>query len=120
MKTVTRKQLIGLGASKYQADLITKSLTPVCKQGRSKVYDLFSVSDRIRMLLDNPRLKSTTRDAIQALRWELLALAEQIQDAPFGMGVLAQIEQTETLNQRAEDLFAQAKAKADRLREAKA
>jgi hypothetical protein len=120
MKTVTRKQLISLGASQYQADLMTKSLTLVCKQGRSNVYNLFAVSDRIRILLDNPRLKSATRDAIQAVRWELLALAEQIQDAPFGMSVLAQIEQSETLNRRAEDLFAQAKAKADRLRGAKA
>lgn len=120
MKTVTKRQLIDLGATKYQADLMTKSLAPLCKQGRSNIYDLFAVSDRIRVLLDSPRLKSATRDAIQGVRWELLALAEQIQDAPFGMSVLSQIEQAETLNRRSEDLFAQAKAKADRLRGAKA
>lgn len=119
MKTVTRKQLKDLGASQYQAELMTKSLTPLCRQGRSNVYDLFAVSDHIRMLLENSRIKTTTRDALQAVRWELLALVEQIQDAPFGMSVLDQIEEADSLHQRSEDLFAQAKARADQLRGAK-
>lgn len=119
MKTVTRRQLQELGASKYQADLITKSLIPVRQQGRAKVYDLFAVSDRIRALLENKRIKITTRDALQAIRWELLSLAEQIQDAPFGMSVLEQIEQVEVLHRRADDLVAQAQARAAQLRGAR-
>lgn len=119
MKTVTRRQLRDLGANGYQATLMTKDVSPICQQGRTNVYSLFSVSDRIRNLLENNRIRIATRDALQAIRWELLALAGQIQDAPFGMTVFEQIEEAEMLNQQAEELFAQAKARAEQLREAR-
>ena len=111
MKTITRKQLVSLGVSKYQAELVTKTLTPLRKQGSANVYDLFAVSDRCRERIENKRLKEATRTALQALRWELLALAEQIQDAPFGMTGLQQLECAESLGSRADALFAQAQTK---------
>lgn len=115
MKTVTRKQLVELGASKYQAELVTKPLAPLRKQKSANVYDLFAVSDRCKDLLENKRLKEATRHAIQSLRWAILSFAEQIQDAPFGMSGIEQLEYAETLHCRAEDLFAQTKAKAQHL-----
>lgn len=116
MKTVTRKQLVELGASKYQADLVTRTLTPLRKQGSTNVYDLFAVSDRCKDLLENKRLKEATRTAIQSLRWAILSLAEQIQDAPFGMSGIEQLEYAATLHQRAEDLFTQTKAKSQEVK----
>lgn len=118
MKTVTRKQLIEMGATKYQAELVTKALTPIRKQGSTNVYDLFAVSDRCKGLIENKRAKATTRNAIQSLRWAILSLAEQIQDAPFGMSGLEQLQYAETLNLRAEDLFAATKAKVEQLKKA--
>lgn len=115
MKTVTRKQLVELGASKYQAELVTKPLSPIRKQRSANVYDLFAVSDRCKDLLENKRLKETTRQAIQSLRWAILSFAEQIQDAPFGMSGIEQLEYAETLHRRAEDLFAQTKAKVQQI-----
>lgn len=111
MKTLTRKQLIEKGASKYQVDRITKTLQPVRQQGRTNVYDLFAVSTRCRELVENKRLRKLTRDALQALRWKILEFAEAIQDAPFGMTVLEQIEYTEQLSRRSEALFAKAQTK---------
>lgn len=116
MKTVTRKQLVELGASPYQSQLVTKLVTPVRKQGRANIYELFAVSDRCKALLENSRLKVTTRTAIQSLRWAILSLAEQIQDAPFGMSGIEQLEYAETLDRRAEALFAQTKAKVQQLK----
>lgn len=116
MKTVTRKQLVELGASPYQAQLVTKSLTPIRKQGRANIYELFAVSDRCKALLENSRLKATTRTAIQSLRWAILSLAEQIQDAPFGMSGIEQLNYAETLDRRAEALFTQTKAKVQQLK----
>ncbi|MBD2068911.1 hypothetical protein H6F93_15510 [Leptolyngbya sp. FACHB-671] len=120
MKTITRKQLVDLGASKYQAELVTKSLTPLRKQGRANVYDLFAASDRCKELIENKRLKEATRNAIQSLRWAILSLAEQIQDAPFGMSGLEQLEYADKLHHRAEDLFTQTKAKAQQMKKTSA
>lgn len=106
MKTVTRKQLMGMGASSYQSETVTKTLQPVRKQGRANVYDLFTVSDHCRELMENTALRKSTRDALQALRWEILAFAETIQEAPFGMTALEQIEYAEQLGCRAEAMFA--------------
>jgi len=108
MKTIRRKQLIEMGASKYQTEVITRDLQPVRKQGRAYVYDLFSVSSRCRELMENKCLRGSTRDAVKALRWELLTVAEAIQDAPFGMTTLAQIEYAEELGRRSETLLAEA------------
>lgn len=110
MKTATRKQLVEMGASKYQAKIVTKTLQPVQKQGRANVYDLFAVSDRCRELMENQRLRALTRNALKTLRWEILALAETIQDAPFGMTGVEQIEYVEQLSRRSEALFAEAQA----------
>lgn len=108
MKTITRKQLVEMGASKYQTEMITKTLQSLRKQGRAYVYDLFTVSDRCRELRENVRLRESTRNAIKALRWQLLAFAETVQDAPFGMTTLEQIEYAEQLGRRSETLFAEA------------
>lgn len=116
MKTVTRKQLIELGASKYQAELVTKPLTPIRKQASANVYDLFAVSDRCKEVIETKRVKVATRTAIESLRWALLSFAEQIQDAPFGMSGLEQLNYADRLHQRAEDLFTQTKAKAQQLK----
>jgi hypothetical protein len=116
MKTVTRKQLTRMGASKYQAESVTKTLKPICKQGQKNVYDLFAVSDRTLELMKNKRLWSSTRNALQSLRWEILTFAETIQDAPFGMKVTEQIEQAEQLSRRAEALFVEAQAQENQIR----
>lgn len=69
------------------------------------------MSNRCRELVENKRLRKLTRDALQALRWKILEFAEAIQDAPFGMTVLEQIEYTEQLSRRSEALFAEAQTK---------
>lgn len=117
MKTVTRKQLTGMGASKYLAELVTKTLKPIRQQRRANVYDLFAVSDHCRELMENKRLRLSTRDALQALRWEILTFAETIVDAPFGLSVVEQINQAEQLSRRAEALFAQAQAQEHQIKQ---
>lgn len=107
MKTVTRKQLMGMGASSYQAKLVTKTIKPIQKQGRTNIYDLFIVSDRASELMENQCLRESTRNALKALRWEILALAETTHDAPFGLAGLDVIEYAEWLGRRAKTLFTQ-------------
>jgi hypothetical protein len=116
MKTLTRKQVIDLGASKYQAELVTKGLQPVQKQGRAYVFDLFAVSDRCRELINNGRQKASTCEALTALRWEILRFAGAVQDASFGMSVLEQIEYAEGLGDRAEALLAEARAQKQQIK----
>lgn len=116
MKTIIRKQLIELGASKYQAELVTKTIIPIRRQGNANVYDLFAVSDRCKELTENKRLKEATRNTIQSLRWAVLSLGDQIQDAPFGMSGLEQLDYADKLHDRAEALFTQTKAKAQQMK----
>jgi len=60
--------------------------------------------------MENQRLRALTRNALKTLRWEILAFAETIQDAPFGMTGVEQIEYVEQLSRRSEALFAEAQA----------
>lgn len=117
MKTVTRKQLMGMGASSYQAELVTKTIKPVQKQGRTNIYDLFIVSDRASELMENQRLRESTRKALKALRWEILALSETTHDAPFGLTGLDVIEYAEWLGRRAKTLFTQTQEQERQIRQ---
>lgn len=108
MKTITRKQLIQLGASKYQARLVTKPLMPIKKQRNTNIYDLFIVSDRCRELIDNTHLRLATLNAIKSLRWSILEFAETLNDAPFGMSILERINCAETLEAQVNNLTKQA------------
>jgi hypothetical protein len=74
------------------------------------------VSNRCKELLENKRSKEITRSIIRSLRWAILSLAKQTQDAPFGMSDLELLEQAETLDRRAKNLFAETKAKAEKMR----
>lgn len=84
--TVTRKQLQAYGVSKYQAEAITKLLSPVAKQGSANLYDLSEIIKSARQYLERPRIKQTTRilltDLIRALQERLGNVVE----VPFAEG----------------------------------
>ncbi len=67
MRVITRKKLIQLGATSYQAKLVTKNLKVVRKEGRSNLYSASEVLSGCAALLNNKRVKKTTRDAISEL-----------------------------------------------------
>lgn len=59
-KTTTRKQLQGLGASRYHAVKVTQFIEPVGRQGQAYLYPINEVISSIREYLERPRLKAET------------------------------------------------------------
>jgi hypothetical protein len=60
-KVTTRLQLRGYGATRYQAQAITKNLTAAVHQGRAYAYPVSDVVASIREYLQRPRVQPATR-----------------------------------------------------------
>ncbi|WP_035829659.1 hypothetical protein [Crocosphaera watsonii] len=83
MNTTTRKQLRGYGLSPYLSIVITKTLTPTKKQGRTLIYDLSEVISAVRIYLTKTRLKPQTRVILQNLLTTLLERINNVVPLPF-------------------------------------
>jgi hypothetical protein len=81
---ITRHQLIGFGCTKHQAAALTKGLTPVGKQNRSNLYSMTEVIEAIATHLARPRIRKTTRVALQTVQTTLMNLTVNVITVPFG------------------------------------
>lgn len=84
--TATRRQLQAHGLSKYQAEAITKHLSPVAKQGSANLYDLSEVISSARQYLERPRIKQATREALTNLIQALQERLGNVVEIPFAEG----------------------------------
>ncbi len=83
-KLTTRQQLQGYGATRYQAEAITKNLTSVTQQGRAYAYAVSDVILSIRNYLLRPRIQPTTRQILEAVLKALLERLRNVIEVPFG------------------------------------
>ena len=83
-KLTTRKQLKGYGASSYHAEVITKNVTEVAKEGRAYVYTVSDVIISIREYLQRPRVKPASRQILEGILQVLLERLSNVIEVPFG------------------------------------
>ena len=83
-KVTTRLQLRGYGATRYQAEAITKNLTAVANQGRAYAYPVSDVVASIRQYLQRPRIQPATRQILEAVLQALLERLGNVIEVPFG------------------------------------
>ncbi len=90
-KVTTRLQLRGYGATRYQAEAMTKNLTAVANQGRAYAYPVSDVVASIREYLQRPRIQPTTRQILEAVLQALLERLGNVIEIPFGRGTNPEI-----------------------------
>ncbi|MGJ3245062.1 MAG: hypothetical protein ACFE0I_03185 [Elainellaceae cyanobacterium] len=73
LSTATRNKLKEFGASDYLARSITKSLSPVGKQGRSNLYLVAEIIAAIDAYFQR-RIRNSTKDCLHLIRAELLKI----------------------------------------------
>ena len=64
MPQLTRRDLVGLGISRYQSTAITKGIPAVGKKGNSNIYSLSDVLEALRAYLSR-RIKRETRATVE-------------------------------------------------------
>lgn len=84
LKTVTRKQLRGLGLSLYHAAAVTKVLKPSRQQGSTHLYSTTEVIGSLRQYIQRSRIKATTRETLKAALDILLDLIGNVVPVAFG------------------------------------
>jgi hypothetical protein len=84
IKTVTRKQLRGLGLSLYHAAVITKTLKPFSQKGSTYFYSASEVVGSLRLYLQRPRIKPATRETLNPALDILLDLIGNVVPVAFG------------------------------------
>lgn len=67
IEAITRKQLRGLGASRYHAIKVTERLSPIDRQGNSYLYPINEVITSIRTYRERPRLKPETHTKLETV-----------------------------------------------------
>ncbi len=82
-KVTTRLQLQGYGATRYQAEAVTKNLTSQALQGRAYIYAVSDVIASIRDYLQRPRIQPTTHQTLQAVLQALLERLSNVIEVPF-------------------------------------
>ena len=90
-KVTTRLQLRGYGATRYQAEAITKNLTAVANQGRAYAYPVSDVVASIREYLQHPRIQPATRQILEAVLQALLERLGNVIEVPFAGGTNPEI-----------------------------
>ena len=115
-KVITRLQLRGYGATRYQAEAITKNLTAAVHQGRAYAYPVSDVVASIREYLQRPRVQPATRQILEAVLQVLLERIGNVIEVPFGRGTHPEINKlARQLNQsmsRTDNALAELKATA--------
>jgi hypothetical protein len=90
-KVTTRIQLRGYGATRYQAEAITKNLTVVANQGRAYAYPVGDVVTSIREYLQRPRIQPATHQILKAVLQALLERLGNVIEIPFERGTNPEI-----------------------------
>ncbi len=80
----SRRQLQGLGLSRYQAAVVTKGLAMAQKQGNAGLYKLADVLSAARVYLGRQRIQPGTRQAIADLIEQLQAMLGNVVKPDFG------------------------------------
>jgi hypothetical protein len=93
---ITRPQLVGFGCTKHQAVELTKSMNVAGKQNRCNLYCIAEILDVIAVRISQPRIRKTTRAALQQIHETLTGLNRNIISIPFGA---PQTEATEAVKQ---------------------
>ncbi|MBD2080724.1 hypothetical protein [Leptolyngbya sp. FACHB-17] len=84
IKTITRKQLRGLGLSLYLAAAITKALKPSSQKGSTYFYAVTEVIGSLREYLQRSRIKPATRETLKPALDILLDLIGNVVPVAFG------------------------------------
>lgn len=82
-KLVTRSQLKGYGSSSYHANIITKSLIIISKQGRANAYAINDVITSLRDYLKRPNLKTNSQKTLRIVLQKLLERLGNLVEVPF-------------------------------------
>ncbi len=95
LQSVTRAQLVGYGASRYQASVITRSLQSIGSLGRAYTYDLRQVIQAIRVYAAQPRTRLATKACLADILKQLTARLDNLvifvaQQPTSEIGALAQ------------------------------
>ncbi len=85
-KVTTRLQLRGYGATRYQAEAVTRNLTVVANHGRAYAYPVSDVVASIREYLPRPRIQPATRQILEAVLKALLERIGNVIEVPFDRG----------------------------------
>ncbi|WP_008315873.1 hypothetical protein [Leptolyngbya sp. PCC 6406] len=80
---VTRRQLQAYGMSKYHAQIITKGLSPLGRQGQAYIYDLSQVIASINDYIKRPRIQKATRKTLEEILTVLRELLGNVVEIPF-------------------------------------
>lgn len=83
-KITTRLQLKGYGTTRYQAEVITKNLNSVGKQGRAYAYAVGDVIVSMKDYLQRPRVQSRSRQTLQVVLQVLQQRLNNVIEVPFG------------------------------------
>lgn len=86
-KVTTRLQLRGYGATRYQAEAVTRNLTVVANQDRAYAYPVSDVVASIREYLQRPRIQPATRQILEAVCRDLLERIGNVIEVPFDRGI---------------------------------
>lgn len=81
---VTRHQLIGLGATRYLAIVLTRELLPVGKEKRSYLYQMADVIRSIQAKQERPKTRKKTKATLEKLLQFLQKLSSNVVSIPFG------------------------------------
>jgi hypothetical protein len=90
-KVTTRLQLRGYGATRYQAEAVTKNLTVAANHDRSYAYLVSDVVASIREYLQRPRIQPATRQILEAVCRALLERIGNVIEVPFDRGTNPEI-----------------------------
>jgi len=90
-KVTTRLQLRGYGATRYQAEAVTRKLTVVANQGRAYAYPVSDVVASIREYLQRPRIQPVTHQILEAVLQALLERIGNVIEVPFDRGINPEI-----------------------------
>lgn len=80
---ITRHQLIGLGATRYLAILLTRELQPVGKEKRLYLYQMADVIRSIQTKQKRPRTRTKTKATLEKLLQSLQKLSSNVISIPF-------------------------------------
>ncbi|PZD75433.1 hypothetical protein C1752_00209 [Acaryochloris thomasi RCC1774] len=81
---ITRRHLMGLGATRYQSEVVTQSCPVKDKAGSANLYTISDVIQAITVYLERSRIRQATKNNLRRVLSELQPLASTVVETPFG------------------------------------
>ena len=81
----TRKQLIGYGATSYQAKIVTENLKPISKSNQTNIYSLGEVIGSMEEYLQRPKINKQTQQSLITLLSVLINQLNNFVPANFNL-----------------------------------